>query len=157
MESYQFFIRQGMKTSARQPFDMTRAEKLDRCRLSTQSLNMDDITTNTAADAGYLAETNAANRKRQLADRACAQLEAATPFLINAIRSGKASPEIENLLCSLWSGELCKQLTSLDTDTAGAVLAMIAARIHGGEEADCLLATILYHTGGMPPTDRDSW
>lgn len=118
---------------------------------------MDPITTNTGADAEYLAGTNAANRKRQLADQACSQLEAATPLLIHAIRSGKASPEIENILCSLWSGELCKQLTSLDTDIAGAVLAMIAARVHGGEEADCLLATILYHTGGMPPTDCDSW
>ena len=120
---------------------------------------MDPITTNTGADAEYLAETNATNRKRELAERACTQLEGATPLLINAIRSGGASQEIENILCSLWSGELCKQLTSLDTDTdiGEAVLAMIAARVHGGEEADCLLATILYHTGGMPPTDCDSW
>ena len=106
---------------------------------------MDPITTNTGADAEYLAETHAAIRKRQLADLACAQLEAATPLLINAIRSGKPSSEIESILCSLWSGELCKQLTSLGTDIGEAVLAMIAARVHGGEEADCLLATILYY------------
>ena len=118
---------------------------------------MDTITTNTGADAEYLAETNAANRKRKIAEQACTQLEAATPLLIHAIRSGKPPSEIESILCSLWSGELCKQLTSLGTDIGEAVLAMIAARVHGGEEADCLLAAILYHTGGMPPTDRDSW
>ena len=118
---------------------------------------MDPITTNTGADAEYLAETNATNRKRQFANQACTQLEAATPLLINAIRSGKASPEIENILCSLWSGELCKQLTSLDTDIGEAVLAMIAARVHGGGEADCLLARILFQTGSRPATDWGSW
>ena len=118
---------------------------------------MDPITTNTGADAEYLAETNAAIRKRQFANQACTQLEAATPLLINAIRSGKASPEIENILCSLWSGELCKQLTYLDTDIGEAVLAMIAARVHGGGEADCLLARILFQTGSRPATDWGSW
>jgi len=72
---------------------------------------VDHITTNTAADAEYLAETNAALRKRQLADRACAQLEAATPFLTNAIRSREAHLVIESILSSLWSGQLCMQLT----------------------------------------------
>ena len=36
-------------------------------------------------------------------------------------------------------------LAAVGTDIGEAVLAMIAARVHGGEEADCLLATILYY------------
>ena len=117
---------------------------------------MDTITTNTGADAEYLAETNAANRKRKIAEQACTQLEAATPLLIHAIRSGKPPSEIESILCSLWSGELCKQLTSLGTDIGEAVLAMIAARVHGERR---LIASWrrFFITGGMPPTDRDSW
>ena len=39
---------------------------------------------------------------------------------------------------------------SLDTNLAEAVLAMIAARVHMGEEADVLLGRILYETDTMP-------
>ena len=109
------------------------------------------ITTN-EADAEYLAEFNAANRRRELAEQARAKLEAATQTLIMAIRYGEASTEIENLLVSLWSGSLHRDLTHLDTDIAEAAMAMIAARAFMGEDADCLLVRIINETDTRPPS-----
>jgi hypothetical protein len=110
---------------------------------------MDHIATNTGTDAEDLTEFHEAIRKHQFANQARAKLEAATPLLIHAIRCSEASPAIEGILCSVWNGQLCNQLPSLDTNLAEAILAMIAARVHMGEEADVLLGKILYETDTM--------
>ena len=111
---------------------------------------MDPITT-TEADAEYLAELNEANRRRELAEQTRAKLEAASPALINAIRCEKTSLELQNLLASIWGGQLCVQLTSLDSDIAEAVVAMIAARAFLGDDADYLFLEILNETDTRPP------
>lgn len=87
-------------------------------------------------------------RQRQLATTARADLEAATPILVDALRhhSGQ-SAKVEKILWALWNDEhqvnLCDTLAGLDSKLAHAVLAMIAARAHLGGDADNLLRTII--------------
>ena len=107
--------------------------------------------TTTEFAAKSLAEINAANRRRELAEQARAKLEAASPALINAIRCGTTSLELQNLLASIWGGQLCVQLTSLDSDVAEAVVAMIAARAFLGDDADYLFLEIMTETDSSPP------
>lgn len=96
-------------------------------------------------------------RQRLLAADARAALTAATPSLVAAIRhqSGQ-SRKVEVLLWSLWNDEhpvsLGDALSGLDSELAVAVLAMIAARAHGGGEADDLLRSIIDQSGSQPPT-----
>lgn len=98
---------------------------------------------------------NTIRRQRELAGQARAELIAATPVLINAIRhhSGQ-SGKVEKILWSCWNDEhpvsLCETLAGLDSDLTVAVLALIAARAHLGGEADELLRTIIDQSGSQP-------
>ncbi len=107
--------------------------------------------------ADPIAELTAAIRLgRQLAAQARADLTAATPTLIDAIRhqSGQ-STKLESILWSLWNDEhpvsLCDTLAGLDPNLAQAAVAMIAARAHCGGDADDMLRTIIDATGSQPP------
>jgi hypothetical protein len=86
-----------------------------------------------------------------LAKQARAELEAATPILVSAIRhhSGQ-SRKIETILWSVWGGELCNALAGLDTGLAQAVIAMIAARAHLSGDADGMLRKIIDLSGIQP-------
>ena len=85
---------------------------------------------------------------RQLATTARADLVAATPILVDALRhhSGQ-SAKIEKILWALWNDDhqvnLCDTLAGLDSKLAHAVVAMIAARAHLAGDADDLLRTII--------------
>lgn len=100
--------------------------------------------------------TASISRQRDLAANARADLAAATPMLVAAIRhhSGQ-SGKIESILWSLWNDEhpvsLCDALAGLDTGLAVAVIAMIAARTHLGGDADDLLRSIIDQSGSQPP------
>ena len=97
---------------------------------------------------------------RQLAAQARANLEAATPAIIDAIRyhSGQ-SDKLERLVWSLWNDEypvsLCSELAGLDARLAQATVAMFAARAHLGGDADDLLRKIITATGSQPPAAAD--
>lgn len=107
----------------------------------------------TSADPDPLAELAASIQlQRALAKRARADLEAAIPVLISAIRhhSGQ-SRKIETILWSVWGGELCDALAGLDTGLIQAVIAMIAARAHLAGDADGMLHRIIAETGSRPP------
>ncbi len=103
-------------------------------------------TTNTTDPIAEL--TAAISLGRQLATTARADLEAATPILVAALRhhSGQ-SRKIEAILLSLWNDDhavnLCDTLSGLDSKLAQAVVAMIAARAHLSGDADDLLRPIL--------------
>lgn len=108
-------------------------------------------------DLDPIAELTATiKRQREFAAQARADLIAATPALLAAIRhhSGQ-SLKIEKILWALWNNEnptsLCDALSGLDTDLAVAVLSMIAARAHGGGEADDIFRTIIDQSGSQPP------
>lgn len=112
------------------------------------------ITTNTDP-VGEL--TAAVSLGRQLATTARADLEAATPVLIDALRHHTGqSRKIENLLWSTWNDEhpvsLCDNLSGLDSKLAQAAVAMIVARAHLSGDADELLRTIITESGSQPPT-----
>lgn len=100
--------------------------------------------------------TASISRHRELAAHARADLTAATPTLVVAIRhqSGQ-SRKIEAILWSLWNDEhpvsLGDALSGLDTDLAVAVIAMISASSHGDGEADDLLRDIIDQSGSQPP------
>ncbi|TAE86033.1 MAG: hypothetical protein EAZ82_12280 [Verrucomicrobia bacterium] len=100
--------------------------------------------------------TEAIKLGKTLADEARADLIAATPVLIAAIRhhSGQ-SAKVERVLWSCWNDDhqvnLCSELTGLDAKLARAVLAMISARTHCGGEADELLRQIISQSGSQPP------
>lgn len=90
---------------------------------------------------------------RQLAGHARANLEAATPMIVAAIRhqSGQ-SRKVEAILWSAWNGDLCDMLAGLDSNLADAVIQMIAARAHMAGEADDMLRRIIQQSGSQPPT-----
>lgn len=94
---------------------------------------------------------------RQLATQARANLEAATPILIDALRhhSGQ-SAKLARILWSLWNDEhtvnLCDSLAGLDAKLARAAVALIAARAHCGGDADDLLRVIIDQSGIQPPS-----
>ncbi len=101
--------------------------------------------------------TASIKRQRLLAGQARIDIAAATPTLVTAIRHGSGqSRKIEALLWSLWNDDhpvnLCDTLSGLDTRIAVAVIAMIAARIHLGGDADDILKTIIDESGSQPPT-----
>jgi hypothetical protein len=106
-----------------------------------------------SADPAALAELAAAiNLQRGLAKRARADLEAAIPILVSAIKNHSGqSLKIESLLWSVWGGELCDALAGLDTKLAQTVIAMIAARAHLSGDADGMLYRIIAETGSRPP------
>jgi hypothetical protein len=93
---------------------------------------------------------------KTLADQARADLTAATPVLVDALRhdSGQ-SRKIENLLWSVWSDthpvNLCDALSGLDIKLAEAAVAMVAARAHLGGDADDLLRKIIEQSGIQYP------
>ena len=97
--------------------------------------------------------TAAINLGRQLAAQARAELIAATPALVAAIRhqSGQ-SDKLEQILWSTWGGALCEALAGLDANLAQAAVAVIAARAHCGGDADDLLRAIIDGSGSQPPT-----
>lgn len=111
-------------------------------------------------DTDPIAELAAAVRLgRKLASTARADLEAAAPVLINAIRHGSGqSRKIEALLWSCWNDDhqvnLCDTLAGLDTKLAQAAVSMIAARAYCGGDADDLLRAIIvessYRTSPQP-------
>lgn len=112
----------------------------------------------TATTIDPVAELTAAIKfSRQLATTARADLTAAIPVLIDALRhhSGQ-SRKIEKLLWSVWSDtyavNLCDCLAGLDARLAQAVIAMITARAHMGGDADDLLRQIITESGSQPPT-----
>lgn len=105
-----------------------------------------------------LAEITAAiTLGKKLAGQAHADITAATPTLVDAIRhqSGQ-SRKIEKILWSLWNDEhpisLCDTLAGLDSKLAQAVVAMISARAHLGGDADELLRKIITESGSQPTT-----
>lgn len=114
------------------------------------------MTTSTTIDP--IAEITAAvNLRRQLATTARANLEAAVPVLIEALRhhSGQ-SAKVEILLWSVWTDghlvNLSDCLAGLDACLAQAVVAMISARAYLGGDADDLIRRIIDESGSQPPT-----
>lgn len=100
-------------------------------------MNLDDI--NPIAEI-----TKAVRLHRQLAEQAKLDLGAALPVLSETLshRSGQ-SAKVAGVLQSLWNGELCDNLASLDSNVAQAVIAMISARTHCGGDADNLLRPLI--------------
>jgi hypothetical protein len=95
---------------------------------------------------------------RQLAAQARADLETATPILIEAINNGSGqSRKIETILWSLWNDDhqvnLCDSLSGLDPKLARVAVAMIAARAHMAGDADDLLRRIIDESRTNPPTN----
>ena len=94
---------------------------------------------------------------RKLATQARADLTAAAPVIIDALRhqSGQ-SAKLARILWSLWSDthtiNLCSELAGLDARLAQAAVAMIAARAYMAGDADDLLRTIITQSGSQPPT-----
>lgn len=103
--------------------------------------------------AGLLA---AVKLGQTLADQARAELKAATPLLIDAIRhqSGQ-SVKIEALLWSVWNDNhqvnLCDAVAGLDTKLTRAAMVMISARAYCGGDADDLLKKIIDQSGIQQP------
>lgn len=97
---------------------------------------------------------------KKLAAQSRADLTAATPILVSAIRhqSGQ-SRKVEAILWSLWNDEhpvnLCDCLSGLDAPLAQTVIAMIAARTHIGGDADELLRRIIMESGSQPPIQTE--
>ena len=96
-----------------------------------------------------------------LARQARADLEAATPVLIAALKhdSGQ-SQKIRNILWSCWTDDrkvnLCSELAGLDAKLAQATIAMISARAHLSGDADDMLREIIIESGLVPmPTSYD--
>jgi hypothetical protein len=113
--------------------------------------------TTTPIDPDPIAElTTAIALGKTLADQAWADLTAAIPVLVEALRhqSGQ-SRKIENLLWSVWSDthpvKLCDALAGLDISLAQAAVAMVAARAHLGGDADDLIRTIIDQSGILHP------
>lgn len=100
----------------------------------------------------------AARQGRILANSARAKLEEASPLLIQAIqcRSGQ-SAKVEEILWSVWNGDnparLCDCLCGLDTKIGEAVLALLAARVHLGGDADSLIQKIIDQSGTTCPEE----
>lgn len=118
---------------------------------------MQTTTQPSATDPDPIAEFTAAiTLGKTLAAKARADLTAATPVLVDALRhqSGQ-SRKIENLLWSVWNDthhvNLCSELAGLDTKLARAVMAMISARAHMGGDADELLRKIIEQSGIQYP------
>jgi len=111
----------------------------------------------TLIDPDPIAELTAAiDLGQKLGEQARADLEAAAPILISALRhqSGQAR-KIESLLWSCWNDDhavnLCDTLAGLDAKLAQAAVAMIAARAHLAGNADDMLRKIIQETGINPP------
>ncbi len=105
-------------------------------------MNLDDI--------NPIAEISKAVRlHRQLAEKSIADLETALPVLDETLahHSGR-SAKVAALLQSVWNGELCDKLASLDAKVAKAVVAMIALRAHLGGDADSLQRPLLNRKEG---------
>ena len=117
------------------------------------------ITPNTHHDIDPIAALAASiSRQRELATQARADLIAATPTLIDALRHGSGqSRKIENLLWSCWSDthqvNLCDALAGLDACLAQAVVAMISARTYLGGDADKIIRTIIDKSASLPPPE----
>ena len=72
---------------------------------------------------------------RKLAEQAKADLNAALPVLTETLSHESAqSAKVAVILQSVWNGELCDNLASLDTKVAKAVIGLIAARAHLSSE-----------------------
>ena len=112
-----------------------------------------------SAEPDPLAELAASIRlQRQLAAKARADLESSIEVLVKAIGCGSGqAAKIERLVWSIWNDDhpvrLCDCFCGLDTNLGIAVLAMIAARIHLGGDADDLLRRIIDESGSQPPPD----
>ena len=108
-------------------------------------------------DPDPIAELTAAvTLGKKLAASSRADLIAATPALIAAIRCGSGqSRKVEKILWSLWNDEhsvsLCDALVGLDAPLAAAVVTMIAARAHMAGDADDLLRRIIAESGSQAP------
>jgi hypothetical protein len=116
------------------------------------------MTTTTTTDPDPIAEITAAiTLGKKLATQARADLEAATPTLVNALRNHSGqSRKIEAVLLSLWNDDhavnLCSELAGLDARLAQAVVSMIAARAHMGGDADDLLRQVIDYDRAYKPT-----
>lgn len=93
---------------------------------------------------------------RKLSAQARAELEAATPLLIEAIRHGSGQSEkLERILWSCWNDDhqvnLCDALAGLDSKLAQAAVAMIGARAYLAGDADNILRQIIDQSGSKPP------
>lgn len=106
-----------------------------------------------------IAELTAAVRLgKKLATTARAELEAAVPILVAALRhhSGQ-SAKVEKLLWNCWSDthqvNLCSELAGLDARLAHAAVSMIAARAYLGGDADDLIRRIIDQSGTQLPTN----
>jgi hypothetical protein len=66
---------------------------------------------------------------------------------------------VSRIIRSVWNGEwktgLCDDLACLDHAIGIAVLALIAARIHMGGDADPLIRTILHESGEFARMTND--
>jgi hypothetical protein len=100
--------------------------------------------------------THAIKLGKNLADKARADLIAATPLLIAALQhdSGQ-SVKLERILLSCWNDDhtvnLCDALSGLGTKLARAAVSMIAARAHLSGDADDMLRNIIEKSGSHPP------
>ncbi len=111
----------------------------------------EDIRSKAIAD---LADT--LKRAQQASIKARADLIAATPILVTAIRNRSGqSFKVEEILWSLWNDEnpvnLADALSSLDYDITVAVLTLITARAYLSGDADDLLEEIIKQSGSQPP------
>jgi hypothetical protein len=81
---------------------------------------------------------------RRFADPAQADYKPALPVLRETLahRSGQ-STKVVAILQSVWDGELCANLSGLDSTVAQSVLAMITARAYLSGDADPLLRPLI--------------
>lgn len=82
--------------------------------------------------------------RKKLGLNACIELESNMDLLTDAIRGGSGQGvRIENIMRSLWNGELCDNLCGLDNKLIFPVLSAIQARASLEGDADNILRRIL--------------
>lgn len=89
---------------------------------------------------------------REAATKAATELERHIPTLIKAILTYSGQSEkVVRIVRSCWNDShksgLCEDLCGLDHAIGEAVLALLAARIHMGGDADTLIKRILVESG----------
>ena len=101
-----------------------------------------------------------ARASRAAAQKAAAELERHIPTLVKAILTYSGQSEkVVRILRSCWNdwhkSGLCEDLCGLDHAIGEAVLALLAARIHMGGDADDLIKRILVESGEMKRLERE--
>ena len=94
----------------------------------------------------------AVKSSREASAHAAGALLRHSPVLIKALRTGSGQGEkVSRIIRSVWNGHhktgLCDDLAGLDHEIGLAVLALIAARIHMGGDADAIIRAILVDSG----------